>query len=238
MNSTGTPQSMLYQMRGQSTAPSDGNGTRNRKVEQQHSYNSGNPMNYMQFLNGQDPSLGRYTPPTLSSRSPTSPQWNNNQGGYAYNLPTSFGGFGGFSQYSQQPQNDMKPPQQGGGFGGGPMQNPATMAPLQGGGTSAAMDGMFNMQGQAKPAVAANQQRPMSSMSGARTQTPGMARGWDTMPSTGVMQNANPQPIGGSIEGPPTNTQGDNNLSFQQLIDMMRTRRPTEGITPIAGEQY
>ena len=62
-------------------------------------------MNYQQFLNGQDPSLSRYVPPTLTSTSPTmGNSWNNNQGGYAYNLPTSFGGFGGFSQYSRQRQ--------------------------------------------------------------------------------------------------------------------------------------
>lgn len=130
MNSSGTPQSMLYQMRGQHTAPSDGNGSRNRSQEQQHSYNSGNPMNYMQFLNGQDPSLGRYTPPTLSSQSPTSPQWNNNQGGYAYNLPTAFGGFGGFSQFSQNP--GMQSAASGGAFAPAKpavAQQPGTMPP-------------------------------------------------------------------------------------------------------------
>lgn len=110
----GVPQSMLYNARGQSTAPSDGNGTRNRSAEQQHSYNSGNPMNYLQFLNGQDPSLSRYVPATLSTSSPTNPQWNAYQGGYAYNLPTAFGGFGGFSQFSRLPEPpEQMPPSMG-----------------------------------------------------------------------------------------------------------------------------
>ena len=121
-----TPQGMLYQMRGQNTTPSDGNGSRNRVAEQQNSAASGNPYNYRgnsnmdwnQFLNGQDQSLGRYTPPTLQGTSPTDQRWNNNQGGYAYNLPTSFGGFGGFSQYSQ-------------GQGITPAINPNRMTPQQ-----------------------------------------------------------------------------------------------------------
>lgn len=231
MNSTGTPQSMLYQMRGQSTAPSDGNGTRNRKVEQQHSYNSGNPMNYMQYLNGQDPSLGRYTPPTLSSQSPTSPQWNNNQGGYAYNLPTSFGGFGGFSQYSKPPEGGWSGLPAGGGFGGGPTQGgqfqnnnlakPTQMqkpAPLQGGGVSAAMDGMFNMGAQPKPAMAAQQPGIMPPIQGQRSLPP-----------------SSPSP---SMESGYRGVGNGEGLSFEQLISMMRSRQPSPGITPIAGEQY
>ena len=118
-NATGTPQSALYRTRGQS----DGNSTRNRSAEQQYSGNSGNPMNYLQQMNGQDPSLARYVPPMLASRNPTSASWqnnNNNQGGYAYNIPTQFGGFGGFSQFSQQggpggaqaPQGQQVPPAQ------------------------------------------------------------------------------------------------------------------------------
>jgi len=155
-NNTGTPQSMLYQMRGQSTAPSDGNGSRNRSVEQQHSYNSGNPMNYTQFLNGQDPSLGRYTPPTLQGTSPTNQRWNNNQGGYAYNLPTAFGGFSGFSQYSQPPQGGWG---SGSGFGGGPTQGQSQMgynmaAALSSGsgfGGAVPQSKPMQMQGQPKP---------------------------------------------------------------------------------------
>lgn len=127
-----TPQGMLYQMRGQNTAPSDGNGSRNRVAEQQNSAASGNPYNYRgnsnmdwnQFLNGQSQNLGRYTPPTLSSMSPTSPQWNNNPGGYAYNLPTSFGGFGGFSQYEMPQQGQGQGTQMGTPMQGGIRQNP------------------------------------------------------------------------------------------------------------------
>ena len=189
MNSSGTPQSMLYQMRGQHTAPSDGNGSRNRSAEQQYSSNSGNPMNYMQFLNGQDPSLGRYTPPTLSTQSPTSPQWNNNQGGYGYNLPTAFGGFGGFSQYSQQPQQSQgdMPPSFSMASGGQNQSQPASMPPSY---RPPPMGGMFNPnsrgtpigrtpQGFAKPALAPSQ---------------------------------------------PPATAPANNLSYEQMINMMRTR--------------
>ena len=120
-NATGTPQSALYAARGANSALPDGNMQRNRSAEQQHSSASGNPynynkrgngMNYAQFLNGQDPALSRYTPSTLRSTDPTrGTDWNNNRGGYAYNLPTSFGGFGGFSQFSrqQQPPAQMDP---------------------------------------------------------------------------------------------------------------------------------
>ena len=135
-----TPQGMLYQMRGQNTAPSDGNGSRNRVAEQQNSAASGNPYNYRgnsnmdwnQFLNGQDQSLGRYIPPTLQGTSPTDQRWNNNQGGYAYNLPTSFGGFGGFSQFSQNPQQ--------GGFN--PAGDVNSSAQLGSGGSFGRMGGM------------------------------------------------------------------------------------------------
>ena len=113
-NASGTPQGALYAARGANTAPFDGNAQRNRSAEQQYSQASGNPynyqgrgngMNYAQFLNGQDPSLSRYVPSTLRSNDPArGTEWNNNPGGYAYNLPTSFGGFGGFSQFSRQNQ--------------------------------------------------------------------------------------------------------------------------------------
>jgi len=57
-----------------------------------------NPSQYnMQYQGGQSPYLGRYTPPTMQPGSAflqqglyNSNQWNN-QGGYQYNLPNSYG---------------------------------------------------------------------------------------------------------------------------------------------------
>ncbi len=115
-NASGIPQGVLYSAR-QAASPSPaGKASRNRSAEQQYSSNSGNPynyqrgtgMNYAQFLNGQDPSLGRYVPSTLNTTSPTSPSWNNSMGGYGYNAPTQFGGFGGFSQFSQPPARSLQ----------------------------------------------------------------------------------------------------------------------------------
>lgn len=99
-NATGTPQSALYNIR-QGVSPDN----RDRSAEQRNT-NSGNPMaplfntspsQYSTFYAGQDPNLGRYTPPTINNPSNVSgaPQWNNNPGGYAYNLPNAYGGYQG-----------------------------------------------------------------------------------------------------------------------------------------------
>ena len=108
-SASGTPQSMLYQARG---AVSD---NRDRSAEQRHS-NSGNPMQpifnttfptngaqYTDPYGGQNPNLGRYTPSTIANAgSGGSPQWNNNMGGYSYNLPNAYGGYQGVGLYGQQ----------------------------------------------------------------------------------------------------------------------------------------
>lgn len=226
-NSTGTPQGALYQIRGQHTAPSDGNGTRNRSAEQEHSYNSGNPMNYNQFLNGQDPALGRYKPPTLAGTSPTDQRWNNDVGGYAYNLPTSFGGFGGFSQYSKPPEGGWSGLPTGGGFGGGPQnifQNAASM-------------GAMAKPAQAQQPPGGRFNRPASNNSQPYSQyTPG-SRDYNTMPSVPgqralppssaqykpqnrpFMQDSAASPPGGSIELPPIDTQS--NPSYNQIMELL-----------------
>jgi len=222
-NATGTPQSALYQARG----ISDGNSIRNRSAEQQHSYNSGNPMNYSQFMNGQDPSLSRYTPSTLTTRSPTSPQWSNNPGGYAYNLPTAFGGFGGFSQFSQNPglQSMFE-----GASNNATMQAPQNSFSYQMGQAMQNAAGQNqNYQAPSKPAVAQQPgymppiqgQRALPPMGGPRLQgaaqplTKPAANDLPANPSyeqllailrggartRGPMQGSNPQP-GGTIGGP------------------------------------
>lgn len=108
-SASGTPQAMLYKSRG--SVPSN----RDRSFEQR-STNSGNPMypifnttyptqgaQYGDFYGGQAPNLGRYTPPTISNPSQVgSPQWNNNVGGYAYNLPNAYGGYQGVGLFNQQ----------------------------------------------------------------------------------------------------------------------------------------
>jgi len=60
-------------------------------------FNTAPNAQYSQFYGGQDPNLGRYTPPTINNPSNMSgaPQWNNNPGGYAYNLPNAYGGYQG-----------------------------------------------------------------------------------------------------------------------------------------------
>lgn len=132
MAANGTPQSELYSGYGQQT-----NQYRDRSAEQNYT-TSGNPMNYVPnfyspMYGTQQPGLGRYAPPTMSD--PNSNQWNN-QGGYAYNLPTSFGPYGNTwgtpTPTAQQPgmqapqQGDprMMPPQNG-------MQSPQQGAPQQ-----------------------------------------------------------------------------------------------------------
>lgn len=75
-----------------------------------------NPSQYnMQYQGGQSPYLGRYTPPTMQPGSAflqqglyNSNQWNN-QGGYQYNLPNSYGQTGlNYGQFAQMPMaNDV-----------------------------------------------------------------------------------------------------------------------------------
>lgn len=106
MASNGTPQSLLYQMRGRST----NDYGRNRSAEQ-YNTNSGNPnmpmFNYNQGSGygdlynqyfyganntpsgGQRSELGRYLPPMLNHFS-TDPIARD-QGGYSFNVPNSFG---------------------------------------------------------------------------------------------------------------------------------------------------
>lgn len=197
-NATGVNQSALYQMRGPA---SDGNQTRDRSKEQYHSYNSGNPMNYAQFMNGQDPSLGRYVPPTLSSQSPTNPTWNNNPGGYAYNLPTAFGGFGGFSQFSQNPQQ----PAVWGNAGGD-----------------------VDRQGSAPQGMPINRLLPQlqaSGATGARPKPMPYQKPPDNPNSLGTAND-----VGGSIGGPPI-AGAEGQPSYQQLLSMLQgSRVPRSGI--------
>ena len=116
-----------------------GNQYRDRSAEQ-----SGNTAMIPQFSTpyqwdpSQNPSLGRYSPPMLSNPTSGADAWqaNNNQGGYSYNLPNSFGlynGTVGDSNYSQMLQN-MLGGMGGGGFGsmgppaGAPPQPAANLA--------------------------------------------------------------------------------------------------------------
>ena len=216
-----TPQGMLYRMRGQNTAPSDGNGSRNRVAEQQNSAASGNPYNYRgnsnmnwnQFLNGQSQNLGRYTPPTLSSMSPTSPQWNNNPGGYGYNLPTSFGGFGGFSQYEM--------PQQGqGGFRSN-----------SGGGVSSGMPGSGSDAEGAMRAQAGMQDNS-NSMMGQMAGMQGYAS--QGLPNTSALQNMlrgfRAQPPQGQRTNPYQDIKQDPNKNRRD--DLLYTARPAQRQAP------
>lgn len=71
----------------------------------------------------QQTNLGRYVPPTMSSFGGNAGGFNsnswNNQGGYDYNLPGSYGSPLGQGQFAPMPQQFMQYLQQMGGFGGG-----------------------------------------------------------------------------------------------------------------------
>lgn len=91
MAANGTAQSFLYSGYGQQE-----NQFRDRSAEQSNT-TSGNPMSYVPNFNDpmygtQQPDLGRYAPPMYN---PNTGGWSSGQGGYAYNLPTSFGPYGG-----------------------------------------------------------------------------------------------------------------------------------------------
>lgn len=230
-NATGTPQSALYQARG----VSDGNQYRNRSAEQQHSYNSGNPMNYLQFMNGQDPSLSRYTPPTLNSMSPTNPTWTNNnyQGGYAYNLPTSFGGFGGFSQFSQNPQVGSQAPdpfaaqaaasqgQGGGSFGAGNPGNTSMWSLLSNSIKPQQYGGPMPSTPPPQPAQDTARQNPMSKP---MQMPPMMPPTRPPMMSSAVMRPENENKLP-SKPG----------LSYNDLINLLRGGGSTTPYSPPAG---
>lgn len=142
MAANGTPQSELYNT-GYGALP---NQYRDRSAEQS-STNSGNPMNYVPnffdpMYGTQQPGLGRYTPPEIGSNG----QSINGQGGYAYNLPTSYGPYGGSwgSPFSMQGPQSMQGIQQAGGWNNGypaggypPQQMPGQQPmPPQGSGMS------------------------------------------------------------------------------------------------------
>lgn len=112
MAAAGTPQSSIYNS-GYGLLT---NQYRDRSSEQSH----GNTSMMPQFNYAPDPTqssnFGRYTPPTLKDPFGGASTWNN-QGGYSYNLPNSFGnfqgnqGFGAMGFPSSMPAQQQSPQQ-------------------------------------------------------------------------------------------------------------------------------
>lgn len=123
MASNGTPQSELY-----GTGYGNLSNTYRDRSAEQNFTNSGNPMSYIPnyfdpMYGTQQPGLSRYSPPMLSNPWSGANNWMGGMGGYAYNLPTSFGPYGGSwgSPYSQQGPQSQQGIQQAGqmGYGNG-----------------------------------------------------------------------------------------------------------------------
>jgi hypothetical protein len=146
-NAAGVDQSGLSGIRNNYSAMSNGNNTRDRLMEQQY-----NPYTMPVFANGgQRPELGRYRPPMMGPNG----GWQD-QGGYSYNLPNSFGpyygapmsgyfGGGGMPPWLQNPYTEAPRPQPnsipgarpkplpigpGAGFGGSISLPPPTQRPM------------------------------------------------------------------------------------------------------------
>lgn len=89
MPAYGTDQSGLSQLRGQYALGNNGNGTRDRTMEQQYNPNAIPSLSGVPGYGGQQPNLGRYSPPMMNGHGNSG--WQNSPGPYAYNLPNSFG---------------------------------------------------------------------------------------------------------------------------------------------------
>lgn len=107
-NAAGVDQSGLSGLRSNYSSMNNGNNTRDRLMEQQY-----NPyiMPMFNSMGGQNPELGRYRPPMMGKGG----GWQD-QGGYSYNLPNSFGPYYG-APMSGFPGGGGIPPWMQGRFG-------------------------------------------------------------------------------------------------------------------------
>lgn len=239
MAANGTPQSALYSGYGAMDNP-----YRDRSSEQAHT-TSGNPMNYIPNFNDpmygtQQPSLGRYVPPMMSTYNNGS--WNG-QGGYAYNLPTSFGPYGGAwgSPYSIQGPQSFGSIQGAGGFPGGyqgqPQMQPQQgygmpqIAPPQGGAPGQPQQGSYVPR---MPGVAGPQAGP----AGAPTQFGSQLGSYMGAPAGGVPASA-PAALTALQQAQGLATQMQQNPAWlahqQQVLAAAQNFTPSAGSNPARG---